>query len=72
MSNRPSPEGKNMPATIRDAAPADIATIHDFILALADYEKLSHEVKARPGLYLEDLFVIPEALSALASAHPVC
>nr|WP_087575029.1 GNAT family N-acetyltransferase [Sphingomonas sp. CDS-1] len=89
--------------TIREAVPSDIGAIHDFILALADYEKLSHEVRAdraslekylfgqrpmaevliaenegraigfalffhnfstfegRPGLYLEDLFVIPEA-----------
>lgn len=92
-----------MSVTIREAVSSDIATIHAFILALADYEKLSHEVKAdrasldkylfgprpmaevliaenegraigfalffhnfstfegRPGLYLEDLFVIPEA-----------
>lgn len=92
-----------MSVTIREAVPADIGTIHDFILALADYEKLSHDVRAdrasldkylfgprpmaevliaesegsaigfalffhnfstfegRPGLYLEDLFVIPEA-----------
>ncbi|GAY20532.1 GNAT family N-acetyltransferase [Sphingobium fuliginis] len=92
-----------MSVTIREAAPSDIGTIHAFILALADYEKLSHEVKAdraslnkylfgprpmaevliaenegraigfalffhnfstfegRPGLYLEDLFVVPEA-----------
>lgn len=92
-----------MTVTIREAVPADIATIHAFILALADYEKLAHEVKAdraslekylfgprpmaevliaeregepigfalffhnfstfegRPGLYLEDLFVVPEA-----------
>ncbi|KEQ54098.1 GNAT family N-acetyltransferase [Sphingobium chlorophenolicum] len=92
-----------MSVTIREAVPADIGSIHHFILALADYEKLSHEVKAdrasldkylfgqrpmaevliaehdgeaigfalffhnfstfegRPGIYLEDLFVIPEA-----------
>ncbi|WP_375194567.1 GNAT family N-acetyltransferase [Sphingobium sp.] len=92
-----------MSVTIREAVPADIGTIYAFILALADYEKLSHQVKAdretlakylfgprpmaevliadhegkaigfalffhnfstfegRPGLYLEDLFVIPEA-----------
>ncbi|MCB4858487.1 GNAT family N-acetyltransferase [Sphingobium sp. PNB] len=92
-----------MSVTIREAVPSDIGTIHAFILALADYEKLSHEVKAdraslnkylfgprpmaevliaenegraigfalffhnfstfegRPGLYLEDLFVVPEA-----------
>jgi GNAT superfamily N-acetyltransferase len=95
-----------MTVTIRDAAPYDIGVIHDFILALADYEKLRHEVRAdranlnkylfgsrpmaevliaeqggraigfalffhnfstfegRPGLYLEDLFVIPEARGA--------
>lgn len=88
---------------IRDAQPTDIDVIQSFILALADYEKLVHEVKAeretlarylfgarpmaevliaehqgapvgfalffhnfstfegRPGLYLEDLFVRPEA-----------
>lgn len=92
-----------MSVTIREAVPADIGAIHGFILALADYEKLSHEVRAdraslekylfgprpmaevliaeneakpigfalffhnfstfegRPGIYLEDLFVIPEA-----------
>ena len=92
-----------MSVTIREAVSSDIATIHGFILALAEYEKLSHEVKAdrasldrylfgprpmaevliaenegraigfalffhnfstfegRPGLYLEDLFVVPQA-----------
>ena len=95
-----------MPVTIRPAAPADIDMIHSFILALADYERLAHAVKAdrdtlarylfgarpmaevliaeadgasigfalffhnfstfegRPGLYLEDLFVLPEARGA--------
>ena len=95
-----------MTVTIRAAQPGDIGTIHDFILALADYEKLGHEVRAdratlsrylfgprpmaevliadiddipvgfvlffhnfstfegRPGLYLEDLFVRPEARGA--------
>ncbi|WP_420145760.1 GNAT family N-acetyltransferase [Sphingobium sp.] len=88
---------------IRTARADDIDTIHAFILALADYEKLAHEVKTdrdtlarylfgprpmaevliadhdgkavgfalffhnfstfegRPGLYLEDLFVLPQA-----------
>jgi GNAT superfamily N-acetyltransferase len=31
---------------IREAVPADIHLIHGFILALADYEKLAHEVRA--------------------------
>jgi GNAT superfamily N-acetyltransferase len=88
---------------IREAAAADIHLIHGFILALAEYEKLAHEVRAdismlekhlfgprpmaevliaehegeavgfalffhnfstfegKPGIYLEDLFVNPEA-----------
>jgi len=92
-----------MPLLIRDAVPQDIDLIHGFILALADYEHLAHEVRTdkamlarhlfgdrpmaevliadldgaaigfalffhnfstfegRPGLYLEDLFVAPEA-----------
>lgn len=89
--------------SIRTAVPVDIDLIHGFICALADYEKLAHEVRAgravlaahlfgdrpmaevliaeragdpvgfalffhnfstfegRPGIYLEDLFVTPEA-----------
>lgn len=92
-----------MTITIRNAVPTDIDLIHGFILALADYERLSHEVRGdkallarhlfgprpmaevliaeldgtgvgfalffhnfstfegRPGIYLEDLFVAPEA-----------
>jgi GNAT superfamily N-acetyltransferase len=86
----------------RPATPGDVPLILDLIRALADYEKLSHQViataadlhhhlfiepaahaliaeldsqpvgfalyfynfssfLARPGLYLEDIFVIPEA-----------
>jgi GNAT superfamily N-acetyltransferase len=92
-----------MSITIREAKPDDIGTIQQFILALADYEKLRHEARAsakdllhhlfgprpmaevliaeqdgaavgfalffhnfstfegKPGIYLEDLFVLPEA-----------
>ncbi len=88
---------------IRFAGPDDLDTIHGFILALADFEHLAHEVRTdkamlgrhlfgvkpmaevliaeeaghaigfalffhnfstfegRPGLYLEDLFVAPDA-----------
>ena len=91
------------PCTIRFARPDDVPTILRLIRALADYERLSHEVSAteealrdhlfgerpfcevlmaeaddrpvgfalffhnystflaRPGIYLEDLFVVPEA-----------
>lgn len=92
-----------MTVTIRNAEPQDIDLILGFILALAEYEKLAHEVRAdrdvlarhlfgprpmaevliaqqddkpvgfalffhnfstfegRPGIYLEDLFVDPQA-----------
>src|SRR5687767_3040066 len=91
-----------MPSSIRPATPADVPTIARLIRALAEYERLSHEVVlseaklqshlfgprpfaevliaeddvlavgfalffhnystflARPGIYLEDLFVEPE------------
>lgn len=89
--------------TLRPATAADVPLIHAFIRALADYERLLHEVVAtedairqalfgprpyaevvlaedagvpvgfalffhtfstflgQPGIYLEDLFVVPEA-----------
>ena len=89
--------------TVRPAGAGDTALIHRFVLALADYEKLSHEVTATPddlsallfgpepraacdlveldgvpvgfclwfhtvstfagraGIWIEDLFVLPEA-----------
>jgi GNAT superfamily N-acetyltransferase len=92
-----------MTTTVRPAKPSDIGLIHGFILDLAEYEKLAHEVRAteadtaaalfgaqprvfcdiaeaggeavgfalwfynfstfrgRHGIYLEDLFVRPEA-----------
>jgi GNAT superfamily N-acetyltransferase len=92
-----------MSVEIRSARPADAALIHGFVRALAEYEKLLHEVDAteadlaghlfganpklfcdiaevdgapvglaiwfynystfrgRHGIYLEDLFVVPEA-----------
>lgn len=92
-----------MTVNVRPATPADAPLIHGFIRALAEYEKLLHEVEAteadiaaalfadhprlfcdiaeadgrpigfavwfynystftgRYGIYLEDLFVVPEA-----------
>uniref|UniRef100_UPI0025FEB2D7 GNAT family N-acetyltransferase n=1 Tax=uncultured Caulobacter sp. TaxID=158749 RepID=UPI0025FEB2D7 len=38
-----------MPVTVRTAAPADAALIHQFILDLADYEKLLDTVTATEG-----------------------
>jgi GNAT superfamily N-acetyltransferase len=36
------------PLSIRTASPDDAVLVHNFILAIADYEKLSHEVAATP------------------------
>lgn len=45
-----------MTVNIRFAAPEDIGTIHGFILALADYEKLAHEVRADRDVLARHLF----------------
>jgi GNAT superfamily N-acetyltransferase len=45
---------------IRPAAPADAALIHQFILDLADYEKLRHEVRASEA----------DTAAALFGPHP--
>lgn len=98
----PLGRGASLARMIRSATPADVPTIARLVRALAEYEKLSHEVVLReedlhqhlfgprpyaevvlaedggqavgmalffhnystflskPGLYLEDLFVLPE------------
>lgn len=43
-------------ALVRPAAPGDLAAIHRFILDLADYERLAHEVDATPADLARDLF----------------
>jgi GNAT superfamily N-acetyltransferase len=43
-------------ALVRPAAPGDLAAIHRFILDLADYERLAHEVDATPTDLARDLF----------------
>jgi GNAT superfamily N-acetyltransferase len=45
-----------MTVTIRPAEPADAATVHRFILALADYERLAHEVEATEAQIAASLF----------------
>lgn len=45
-----------MTLTIRSAAPADSATILHFVRALAEYEKLLHEVEASEADLARDLF----------------
>jgi GNAT superfamily N-acetyltransferase len=101
VSTAELPSNSASSATIRPATPADVTTLVSLIQALAEYEKLSHEVIGspedlaqnlfgdrpyaeavlaeidgtaagmalyfynfstflmRPGLYLEDLFVLP-------------
>ncbi|MBU6445746.1 MAG: GNAT family N-acetyltransferase [Alphaproteobacteria bacterium] len=45
-----------MSATIRPAAPDDAALIHAFICELAEYEKLSHDVRASEADIARSLF----------------
>ena len=53
-----------MSLTIRSATPADLSLVLAFIRALADYEKLAHEVTACPNLALKGLMCIPPAVTA--------
>lgn len=45
-----------MTLTIRRAQPADAALVFDLVCALADYEKLRHEVDATPAAISDALF----------------
>ncbi|MBY0422420.1 MAG: GNAT family N-acetyltransferase [Parvularculaceae bacterium] len=56
-----------MSLVIRDARRADAALIHGFILELAAYEKLAHEVEATPSDIAERLFCpSPKAFALIA------
>lgn len=58
-----------MSIAIRPARPADAALIHAFILELAVYEKLSHEVVASPADTAAALFgPAPRAFCEIAEA----
>lgn len=64
-----------MPADIRSATPTDLPLILSFIRALADYEKLSHEVEATEEKLRATLFSdkpAAECILAFATdpAHP--
>ncbi len=41
---------------VREAGPDDLATIHGFILDLAEYERLAHEAQATLADLERDLF----------------
>lgn len=59
---------------IREASPADVPLILDFIRALAEYERLSHEVVATEDLLRETLFGdrrTAEALLGYLDGEPV-
>jgi GNAT superfamily N-acetyltransferase len=54
---------------IREAVAADLGTIHGFILALADYEKLAHEVRTDPTLLEHHLFGPRPMAEVLIAEH---
>ncbi len=57
----------NSNLTLRDAVPGDEALLSRLIHALAEYEKLTHEVKATPDLLREALFgPMPRAAALVA------
>lgn len=58
-----------MTILIREAVPADLGAIHGFILALADYEKLSHEVRTDPALLERHLFGPRPMAEVLIAEH---
>lgn len=63
-----------MTINIRSAAPADLDVIHGFILALAEYERLSHEVRADKQVLGRHLFgerPMAEVLIAELDGKPV-
>ncbi len=52
---------------IRDAAPADAGLLHAFVVELAIYEKLAHEVRSTPELIAEALFcAAPKLFASIA------
>lgn len=52
--------------SIRSATPEDVPLILDFIKALAEYEKLPHEVTATEEILMRNLFTQPSAEVLLA------
>ncbi len=63
-----------MTINIRSAVPADLDVIHGFILALAEYERLSHEVRADKQVLGRHLFgerPMAEVLIAELDGKPV-
>ncbi len=59
-----------MPVQIRSATPADIPLILQFIRALADYEKLTHEVEATEEKLRATLFSEKPAAECLLAFSP--
>ena len=59
-----------MRLSIRRAEPADAALVYELVCALADYEKLRHEVDATPEEIAKALFAPePRLYCALAEWH---
>ncbi|PZU58886.1 MAG: N-acetyltransferase [Sphingobium sp.] len=58
-----------MSITIREARPDDIGLIHGFILALADYERLTHAVRADIDVLERHLFGSRPMAEVLVAEH---
>lgn len=62
-----------MSIQLRSATPADVPLIREFILALAEYEKIAHEVEATEGRLRDTLFgpkPAAECMLAFVSDQP--
>lgn len=57
--------------TIRYAVPEDTELIYDFILQLAQYEKMTSEVSATPALLHESLFIKHQAEVLIAEVDQI-
>lgn len=57
--------------TIRYAVPEDTELIYDFILQLAQYEKMTSEVSATPALLHESLFIKHQAEVLIAEVDNI-
>ena len=64
-----APDRPRAPFTIRPAVPADVATIHAMIAALAEYEKLSHLCVASEADLAAALFGPRPAAEVLIAAE---
>lgn len=53
--------------TIRSAVPADVSDLFNLVIALADYERLSHEVTGSPEALYQNLFGKDSCIEAIVA-----